>query len=89
MTVYVVTIDFCIPQDGPEFGCPVFDSVHGTKEAAEKRCSEIMQGVNLTGSIKSAFDTYQWKLEHTDRGPYNYIPYYFTTEIIPVELEKN
>lgn len=89
MTVYVVTIDFCIPQDGPEFGCPVFDSVHTTRETAEKRCSEIMQGVNLTGSIKSAFDTYQWKLEHTDRGPYNYIPYYFTTEIIPVEIEKN
>lgn len=89
MTVYVVTIDFDLNELEPEYGRPVFDSVHTTRETAEKRCSEIMQGVNLTGSIKSAFDTYQWKLEHTDRGPYNYIPYYFTTEIIPVEIEKN
>lgn len=48
MTVYVVTIDFDLNDLEPEYGRPVFDSVHTTRETAEKRCSEIMQGVNLT-----------------------------------------
>lgn len=86
MTVYVVTIDFCIPQDGPEFGCPVFDSVHGTKEAADKRCSEIMKGINLPGYTGIALSTYLDTKKSMGSKP-SY--YFFSAEIIPVEIEKN
>lgn len=86
MTVYVVTVDFEFNDYWPEHVGPLFDSVHETKEEAEKRCSEIAQGVNLSGTIESAFKQYQWKLEHKNCGSFNYFFNFFTSEVVPVEL---
>lgn len=86
MTIYVVTVDFEFDKYWPEHVGPIFDSIHATKKEADKRRSEIIQGINLSGTIESAFELYQWELEHADRGPYNFFPNYFTSEVVPVEL---
>ncbi len=88
MTVYIVTVDFEFSNYWPEHVGPLFDSVHKTKEEADKRRSEIMQGINLSGTIESAFGQYQWELEHAKCGSYNspFNFYFFESEVVPVEL---
>lgn len=82
MLIYIVVIDFDVDQAELGLGCPVFDSVHTNKESADKRCVDIMNGVNVTYNIELALRTYEDNKSYKD-----FI--FFEAEVIPVQLEPN
>lgn len=81
MLIYIVVINFSVNQLEPEFGCPVFDSVHTTKDSAEKRCVDIKNGINLTSNIEMARGTDE------DLRPYRKFSS-FEAAVIPVQIKN-
>lgn len=80
MLIYIVVINYSINQD---YGPHVFDSVHTNKESADKRCSDIINGIDLTSDVLSVFHEYEYN-KSTKR-----LWEYFKAEVIPVQIEPN
>ena len=84
MLLYVTVINFDVNDVGMELGCPVFDSIHVSKDSAERRCEEIKQGINLPGMTNFAWEIYNNRKD----DELNYL-YSFEAEVIPYQLEEN
>lgn len=82
MLIYIVVINFDLSQTELGLGCNVLDSVHTSKESADKRCVDIMNGVNVTYNIELALRTYEDNKSYMDFS-------FFEAKIIPVQIDPN